>query len=294
MSSTQENLYVFNRNTVRAHRDRAARTLHSVADLLEDLGQRLLDRLDDVNRSFTLALDLGGRGSIAPALQERGVNVISSDLSLRMAQKAGGQPVCADEEYLPFAPSSFDLVVASLSLHWANDLPGVLRQIRHVLKPDGLFLASIPVLPTLAPLRTALTETESALRDGVSARVSPFPMLRDCAGLMQRAGFALPVIDQEIVDLRYRSGLALIRDLRAAGETSALHLREPGIPPTALFPLTMAKLEENGDFAMPLHLAMISGWAPAASQPKPLKPGEFTTPLSDILDSLDKSQDQSD
>ncbi|GBQ90168.1 methyltransferase [Acetobacter nitrogenifigens DSM 23921 = NBRC 105050] len=282
-----EDHLIFDRRAVRLHRDRASATLGGVSPVLQETAERLLERLDDVTRSFSHALDIGGRGAVATGLKARGVAVTSCDLSPRMASLAGPGSVCADEEVLPFAPASFDLVVANLSLHWVNDLPGALAQIRHVLKPDGLFLASMPVLPTLSGLRETLAETELALRDGVSARVSPFPALRDCAALLQRTGFALPVVDADTLDLRYRTALALLKDLRAAGETNAVRLRDHRTPPLALFPAALAALQartpEGDSLSVPLHMAVMSAWAPAASQPKPLAPGQFSTSLHDVF-----------
>ena len=150
-------IHIFDRQAVRRHRDRAAGSVGLVADILRDAADRLLDRLDDITRRFGQALEIGGRGIVAPMLQARGMEVVSCDLSAAMAALNPGPCVVADEEYLPFAPASFDLVVASLSLHWINDLPGALLQLRNVLRPDGLFLASIPVLGTLGELRRALT-----------------------------------------------------------------------------------------------------------------------------------------
>ena len=177
----------FDRRAVRRHRDRAATRVGAVADLLRELAKRLVGRLDEVNRRFALALDIGGRGVVAPLLRSRGIEVVSTDLSARMASLGGNLAVAADEEWLPFAPASFDLVVASLSLHWVNDLPGALIQLRQVLRPDGLLLASLPTLGTLGELRAALTAAEAALADGAAPRVSPFPELVDCARLLQRA-----------------------------------------------------------------------------------------------------------
>src|SRR4051794_7787008 len=184
-----DSMLVFDRRAVRLHRARAARTVGQVADVLHDAAQRLLDRLDDTTRRFVDVLDVGGRGVVAPLLRARGMRVVSCDLSPAMAALNGGPCVAADEEWLPFAPGSFDLIVASLSLHWVNDLPGALVQLRHTLRPDGLLLASMPALGSLAELRAALTEAEAELTSGASPRVSPFPELRDCAGLLQRAGF---------------------------------------------------------------------------------------------------------
>jgi len=187
--------------------------------------------------------------------------VVSSDLSEPMARLNPGPAVVADEEFLPFGPGSFDLVVASLSLHWVNDLPGALIQIRRALRPDGLFLASMPALGTLGELRTALTDAELALSGGASPRVSPFPDLRDCAALLQRAGFAAPVVDLEEIVVRYADPLQLSRDLRAAGETNAVRARSRTVAPVELFPAAFAAMRgDDGRMPATLRLAMMTGW----------------------------------
>ncbi len=258
---------VFDRRAVRLHRERAARTVGSVADVLRDAAERLIDRLDDVTRRFAMALDVGGRGVVAPLLRERGVEVVSCDLSPRMvALGPSGMTVACDEEWLPFAPGSFDLVIASLSLHWVNDVPGALIQLRRALRPDGLLLASMPTLGTLGELRRALTEAEAALTGGAAPRISPFPELRDCAGLLQRAGFTLPVADLDEIRLSYADPLPILLDLRAAGEANAVRLRDRSHPPRALFPLALAQLPRNGGrVSVTLRMAMLTGWAPARS-----------------------------
>ncbi|MCQ8240682.1 class I SAM-dependent methyltransferase [Rhizosaccharibacter radicis] len=280
---------IFDRRAVRAHRDRAAAgPVERVFPILSEAADRLLDRLDDVSRRFHRALDVGGRGVVAPRLRDRGIETISCDLSPAMAARAGGLAVAADEEWLPFAAGSVDLVVASLSLHWVNDLPGALIQLRRVLRPDGLLLASIPVLPTLSSLRAALMEAEMAVAGGASARVSPFPEVRDCAGLLQRAGFALPVADADTIMLAYRSPLALLRDLRDGGEANAVMLRNRRVPPAALFPEALGRLAgaDEAPLEVVLHLAMMTGWAPSPDQPRPLKPGQGKVQLEDVLDAM--------
>jgi len=255
-------MQVFDRAAVRRHRDRAAPLVDRVADVLRDAAERLLDRLDDTTVRFTQALDLGGRGVVAPLLRARSMTVVSNDLSPAMAARNGGPCVAADEEYLPFAPASFDLVVASLSLHWINDLPGALIQLRQALRPGGLLLASMPALGTLDELRRALTEAEAALTGGAAPRVSPFPDLRDCAGLLQRAGYAMPVADIETVRLGYADPLALLADLRAAGEANAVRLRDRRIPPRALFPMALAAMPVREQRCpVTLRMAVMTGWA---------------------------------
>ncbi len=250
------------RQAVRRHRARAVALLPAVAPVLQALAARLLDRLDDTNRRFAAALDFGGRGVIAPVLQARGMQVVSADFVPALAARAGGLAVTVDGEALPFADQQFDLIVAHLSLHWVNDLPGVLIQLKRALRPDGLFLASMPALGTLAELRAALLAAEEELTGAVSPRVSPYPDLRDCAGLLQRAGFALPVADVEDIALLYAEPMDLLRELRAAGETNAVAARSRSIPPAALFPLALAKLPvRDGRAVATLRLAIMTGWA---------------------------------
>ena len=232
-----------------------------MADVLRDCAERLLDRLDDTTRRFGQALDVGGRGVVAPLLRARGIEVVSCDLSPAMAALNGGLAVAADEEFLPFAAGSFDLVVANLSLHWVNDLPGALIQIRLAMRPGGLLLASLPALGTLGELRRTLTEAEAEITGGAAPRVSPFADLRDCAALLQRAGFALPVADAEDLRLMYADPFALLRDLRAAGETNALRERDRRVPSRTLFPAALAALPvEEGRVPVTLRLAVMTGW----------------------------------
>ncbi len=284
-------MQVFDRRLVRLRRDRAAATVGQVAPLLEAAADRLLDRLDDTTRRFGRALDLGGRGIVAPLLRARGIPfVVAMDLSARMAALSGAPALAADEEWLPFAPASFDLVVASLSLHWVNDLPGALVQIRRALRPDGLFLASLPGLGTLGELRAALAGAETELRGGVSPRVSPFPELRDLAALLQRAGFALPVADAEALPIAYRTPMGLLRDLRAAGEANAVRARDPRVPPRALLPLAASRLPAtSGGIPATLRLLMMTGWAPHDSQSRPARPGSANARLADALGTAERS-----
>lgn len=253
---------VFDSRAVRAHRNRAAGQLGAVAAVLDDLAARVLDRLDDTTTRFECALDLGGRGSIAPALRARGMAVVSADFSAPMAALAGGAAVVIDGEAMPFGPQKFDMVIAHCSLHWVNDLPGALIQLRRALKPGGLFLASMPVLGTLQELRIGLLDAEHSMTGAVHPRVSPFPDLRDCAGLLQRARFLDPVADVEEIEFLYADPMALLHDLRAAGETNAVRGRSRAIPPRAMFPSALAGLPvKDGRVAATLRLAVLTGWA---------------------------------
>ena len=276
---------IFDRRLLALRRERAAPRIAGVAPILDAAASLLLDRLDDTTRRFTRALDVGGRGSVAPHLRARGIPlVVSMDLAPAMARAAGGTPLVADEEWLPFAPASFDLIVASLSLHAVNDLPGALIQLRRALAPDGLFLAALPGFGTLQPLREALATAEAETRGGVSPRISPFPELRDLAGLLQRAGFALPVADQDRLALEYRTPMALITDLRAAGETNALRAADRRTAPRAMFFNALAAL----DLCMELRVLVMTGWAPHASQQQPARPGSANARLAEALGSVER------
>ncbi len=254
---------IFDRAAVRAHRARAANRLDPLRKTLSDLAERVLDRLDDTQRRFTIALDLGGRGAVAPLLSARGMTVICADLSAAMARRAGGVAIAADEEILPFAEGSFDLIVAHLVLHWVNDLPGALIQLRRALKPDGLFIASLPLTGTLAGLRAALLETEAELAAGISPRMSPLADLSDCMALMQRAGFAMPVAEAEEITFMYRDRLTLLRDLQAAGESNALAARSRSMPPRLLFPSALARMDPGAErMSARLRMGIMTGWGP--------------------------------
>jgi SAM-dependent methyltransferase len=284
-----DEMRVFDRRLVRLRRDRAAATVARVAPVLEDCGgaaARPAGRHDAAlhPRARPRRAGRGGaeaRGAWHPL---RRLADLSPPWRAAPAGCRGGR-----RGGPPFAPESFDLVVASLSLHWVNDLPGALIQIRRALAPDGLFLASVPGLGTLQPLREALAQAEATLRGGLSPRVSPFPELRDAAGLLQRAGFALPVADAEEVPIAYRSALSLFADLRAAGEANAVLAADRRTPPRALFPMAAAGLPQGPEGIAPgLRLILLTGWAPHGSQQQPARPGSATARLADALGTVER------
>ena len=283
---------VFNRRVVRAHRDRAAPLLDDHGFLLDEVGERLADRLTDVKRRFPFALDLGCHGGgMGKLLAGRGgiETLVQCDLSVEMARRAGGLNLAADEEALPFADSSFDLVLSCLSLHWVNDLPGALSQVRRALKPDGLFLAAMLGGETLGELRAALAEAESACEGGLSPRVSPFADVRDAGALLQRAGFALPVVDSDTITVSYAEPLKLMRDLRLMGEVNALLERRKGFTRRATIMDAAARYrdmfgDDEGRVPATFQALTMTAWAPDPSQPKALAPGSAKARLAEALD----------
>jgi len=289
---------IFDRRAVRRHRERAAAGLHAHDFLFREVAERLCDRLGDIRRVFPAALDLGGHGGVlAETLAGRGgiERLVETDLApaLLARGRAAALRVAADEEALPFADASFDVALSSLSLHWVNDLPGTLIQIRLALKPDGLFLAAMLGADTLAELRASWLEAEAGAEGGVTPRVSPFAELADAASLLQRAGFALPVADADTITVTYPDAFALMRELRGMGETNAVAGRR--LAPTrraTLFAAAHAYAERHagpdGRVPATFRVLYLSGWAPHEAQPQPLRPGSARARLADALDTEER------
>lgn len=192
------------------------------------------------------------------------------------------------QEILPLKSQSLDLAVSALSLQFVNDLPGVLAQIRRALKPDGLLLAAMIGGDTLTELRQSFAAAEAECEGGVSPRVAPFADLRDIGGLLQRAGFALPVTDLDHIIVRYDHAFALMHDLRRMGATNILFERRRK-PTRRTTMLRMAEIyaerfaDPDGRIRATFDVIWLSGWAPHESQPKPLKPGSATASLEDAI-----------
>ncbi len=283
---------VFDRRAIRLHRDRAAAGFAGHDFLLAEVANRLVERLDDVKRDFRRALDLGAHvGMLRDPLEARpGLEfVVACDLSPAMTRRFGGAAVAADEEALPFADAAFDLVVSGLSLHWVNDLPGALVQIRRALRADGLFLAALLGGDTLIELRQALVEAESAVEGGASPRVSPFLDVREGGALLQRAGFALPVVDADTITVTWPDALALMRDLRGMGEANAVVERNKGFTRRETLLAAAARYQDlhgdaEGRIPATFQVIYLTGWAPHESQQQALRPGASTSRLADALD----------
>lgn len=289
--NTADPLLVFDRMLVRRRRERAVLAGDKSDFLFAEIAGRLADRLSDVKRSFAVGADLGSRGGHmvrATLATGRVDRLYAMDPSPALATRLPVPAVAADEEALPFADASLDLAVSSLALHWVNDLPGALVQIRRALRPDGLFLAAMFGGETLWELRQVLMEAELAVSGGASARVSPMADLRDAAGLLQRAGFALPVADRDPLTVSYADAWALMRELGGMGESNAIKLRAPGPLRRAILAEAVRLYQKRHAFAAgrvraSFEVLYISGWAPAATQQQPLRPGQAKTRLADAL-----------
>ena len=275
----------FDRRLRRLRRDRAALAGADADYLVRHAADELLERLDLVTRRFSRALDLGtGRGYLAGRLRERGLDVVSLDAGARFAAAAGG--VQGDEDRTPMAEGAFDLVVSVGALDTVNDLPGALILARRALRPDGLFLAAFAGAGSLPRLRAAMAAADEA-EGGATPRLHPQIDVRAAGDLVQRAGFALPVVDAERVEVRYSGLPSLVADLRAMAATNILasRLRRPlgrrGY--AAAIAAFAAAAEPDGKTRERFEILHLSGWAPAPDQPKPARRGSATASLAEAL-----------
>lgn len=280
---------IFDAILLRLRRRRAA-VLGAETFLIDRVAQDLAERLSVVRRRFELALDLGTpTDAVRRALKDRVGTLIAVDAIAEHLRQAGSA-VAADAEALPFRDASVDLIVSGLSLQWANDLPGALLQIRRALKSDGLFLAALIGGETLTELRQAFAAAEVAIEGGVSPRVAPFAELRELGALLQRAAFALPVVDVDRITVRYATPFALLQDLRRMGAGNALIERRR----TPLRRRTLMRMADiyaerfadpDGRVRATFDVVWLLGWAPHPDQPQPLKPGSARMRLADALGS---------
>jgi len=285
---------LFDRTLHRKRLDRAAAGFGQADFLHRRAALDLAERLEAIMREFPLAVELSSRaGAFRQALAQSDAGarigtLIESDASPAMLAGRGGVRVVLDEERLPFAEASLDLVVSTLGLHWTNDVVGALIQARRALKPDGLFLGAFLGGATLTELRQSLMAAEAELLGGAGARVSPFADTADAASLLQRAGFALPVADVDRVRVSYEHPLRLLADLRQMGETNALAERHPRAMTRSLIGRACEIYQQrftgpDGRVSASFEILTLTGWAPHESQQQPLKPGAAKMRLAEAL-----------
>lgn len=286
---------VFDRVLLAQRRNRAAAQFRadSGVDFLASRAETdLIERLEAIRRAFATVAIVGAQhGSLGRALRRRlgpVATVIELDHAIRALHHAAAGAVVADEEALPLKPGAFDAVLSSLALQFVNDLPGTLHQIRHALKPDGLFLGALIGGGTLTELRQVFVEAESETVGGASPRVAPFADARDIASLLQRAGFALPVVDSDRFTVSYGSAFALLADLRAMGAANVLveRRRTPMRRATLLRAMDLYQqrfARADGKVLATFEIITATAWAPHESQQKPLRPGSAAARLADAL-----------
>ncbi|GLI61911.1 hypothetical protein VaNZ11_004434 [Volvox africanus] len=304
---------VFDRQVKALHRDRSAALVDSADPLLSAVSERLLDRLEDCRRSFPTAVVLGG--AALPVLHQlaggrAGVEqVLVVDTSQHMLNRVkreeaesrsrpGARPwprvlyVRGDEEHLPLKPSSVNLIISCLGLHWANDLPGAMAQCRMALVPDGLFLSALFGGDTLQELRMSCALAQMERQGGVSAVVSPLAQVRDAGNLLTRADLRLPAVDVDRFHIGYPSALELVHHLRALGESNAavnrrrVMSRDSALAAAAVYHTMFGSPEHGGSVSATFEVIFMTGWAPAASQPKAAKRGSATVTFQELADGL--------
>ncbi|MDG1438162.1 MAG: methyltransferase domain-containing protein [Emcibacteraceae bacterium] len=255
--------------------------------LNREITHRLLDNLQDIKRDFKTILNMNGHPELI-SQHFKGKTIFQQDLSLRMLKTSPFTKIHADEELLPFQDQSLELVFSALNLHWVNDLPGALIQIFKSLKPDGLFIGAALGGETLYELRSAMMKAGIDVLGGARPHISPFMDVRDAGSLMQRAGFALPVVNKERITVTYANTFALMKELKGMAETNCLIKGFKGLTKPSL----MMKVAEhyhtdhaNADGRIPVTFDILyfQGWAPHESQQKPLKPGSAKMSLIDAL-----------
>ncbi len=260
------------------------------------VAEQVAERLSEIRREFHRVALLGtGAGVVAAELAAPGRVFSQFDPSPAMARAAGAEVLRGEmlaNEVLPLGQACFDLIVSTLLLHAANDPVGQLVQMRRALVPDGLMIATLFGGRTLHELRAALAEAEVECEGGLSPRVAPMGEVRDLGGLLQRAGFALPVADVETFTATYRSPLHLMRELRAMGETNVMHARRR--TPLRRETLMRACQIYAASFPAPggrvratFDIVFLTGWAPAPNQQKPLPPGSAKVRLADALGTVE-------
>jgi ubiquinone/menaquinone biosynthesis C-methylase UbiE len=270
------NPIIFDRKRYLHHLTRASAAPEEF--LLRELADRLCERLLDMSREFSDALVI----SPLPAVVAEYIPASAGVKNITHHEET-------EEEILPFEANQFDLLIHCGGLHWVNDLAGMLIQIQRVLKPDGLFLAMIPGGETLKELRQSFEAAEMIARGGISPRVSPFVDIRDAGALLQRAGFALPVVDSQPLTVAYKHPFKLMRELRAMGQTNALLESAKHFTPCSLMMQMVDQYfqqftrEEDGRIAATFELITMTAWKPHASQQQPLARGSGKTHLTDIL-----------
>lgn len=290
---------LFDRTVLRQRRDRAAPRLQDYSFIAQRAFEDMCDRVESITRDFDRAAILGGGpGRVQQLTQRHAAEKIGwwmqSDLSEGVARTLGPRACAIDEEALPFKPQSLDLILAPLSLHWTNDLPGVIKQIQLALKPDGFFAGAVLGGQTLTELRRSIMLAENELTGGVSPRISPFAGTFDMAALMQRAGLTMPVCDIDRVTVRYDHAFALMADLRGMGETSVLSERARKPASRRLFQRAAELYQLNhadadGRIRATFEIIHFAGWAPHPDQPKPKRPGSATHSLAEALGSEEVS-----
>ena len=270
------------------NKKQAINTLHESDFLFQNSGNNINNILSDITRHFDIALVLNDYNNIMtniinnPKLKHQPKKIITSALD----QIFSPQIVC-DEQFIPFKNNSLDLIISNLTLHWVNDLPGSLIQIKNILKNDRPIIASIFGNKTLHELKTCLIESEVQNNNGFSPRIAPLVSAAEVGYLLNRAGFKLTVIENNTIQALYKDAFALMHDLKNMGENNCLtdrnkQLNHRNVITTAA-KIYHDKFNHNGDIYASFEIITFIAWKPDNSQPQAKKPGSAKNKLADIL-----------
>jgi SAM-dependent methyltransferase len=293
-SPAASEIHIFDRDLLTLRRKRTAKNFAQYDFLFRWAEDRIFESLPVIKRDFKNVLVIGGR--YTDKFFDRLQSHLADDAAITLYDHDGSfhcnSPyplVTGDEEVLPFAYESFDLILSNLNFHTINDLPGLLIQIRKTLKPDGLLIGSLFGGESLFELRESLTQAELQVKGGVSPRVHPFATKQDMGALLQRAGYNLPVIDSDIVTVTYDTMFKLMADLRGMGEANIINARNKAYVGRRLFFEAASHYAQNftekttSRIEASFEVIFIHGWAPHESQQKPLQPGSAKNRMADAL-----------
>jgi len=289
-----DTVQIFDRPALEAKRNRAARSFSSHDFLVRRAAEDITDRLMTIQREFPHAAEIGARtGLFAEMLKHHpAANKIGElkqfEPAFEMRAQNRFHPDSGGHDPLPLTPDSCDLIISLLNLHNIEDLTGALIQCRRALRPDGLFIGALFGGETLTELRESFLQAESEMEHGASPRIHPNADIRDLGGLLQRAGFALPVTDSDRITVTYEHPLRLMAELRAMGESNALQGRRKTFTRRSTLLRACAIYQENfgtadGRIPATFEIMTLTGWAPHESQQKPLKPGSGQISLTKVL-----------
>lgn len=291
---------IFSKQKIKLSRNRAIKNIKKSNFLFDKINKRLIERLSIIKRKFPNVLEIGSRiGNTLNIFPENSSakNIFLTDISRNMLNEARKKIfkknkkniffINLDEEKIPFKRNKFDLVLSNLYLHWTNDLLSTLNDINLILKPDGLFLASIFGSDTLKELKYSIYEAENFYKNKITPRVSPFLRIQDAGMLLQKIGYQLPVVDRDIIKIAYKDLFSLMQDIKNMGESNSLIGRKKNFTSKKILNLANKIYKENfyekNKIFATYEILYLTGWKKHENQQKPLKPGSATKNLADAL-----------
>jgi NADH dehydrogenase [ubiquinone] 1 alpha subcomplex assembly factor 5 len=257
-------IQIFNRKSLKLHRDRSAKILHEADFLFHEVASRMATQFGStITKKFSTILELGARNGILQQQMPghmKGIGYYSSDISEKLLGINNSQnKIVSDDEFLPFKAATFDLIISNLNLHTVNDLVGTLAQAKHCLQKGGMFMASLFGIDTLKEVKHILSEAETRVNGSLSPRIFPYIDVRSGAALLQRLSFAEPVSINEVIKVKYDNLYDLFADLKAMGESNILLKAQKTIPSRKIFALANEMFLQT-DREVSFEIVYISGW----------------------------------